>query len=248
MIANYHTHTWRCLHAWGEEKEYIEGAIRAGIKTLGFADHTPNPFSWEINDGIRMAPEQTEEYFRTIGALKEEYQDKIRILCGVEVEYVPGELHKLRQYLAPFGCDYMIMGQHYMDGVYVRNFYGDEAALKLHIDQMIEGLSTGHFLYVAHPDLVDWNGDPACYTEQMTRLCQCALEHDVPLEFNLLGFRYDRGYPNDRFWPIAAEVGNEVIFGIDAHRPEEMDIDAVEHAAREKLRTFGITDIVEEIL
>ena len=44
MIANYHTHTWRCNHAFGVEKQYIENAIEAGLRILGFADHTPYPF------------------------------------------------------------------------------------------------------------------------------------------------------------------------------------------------------------
>ena len=34
MIANYHTHTWRCRHADGTEREYVEKAINAGLKIL----------------------------------------------------------------------------------------------------------------------------------------------------------------------------------------------------------------------
>lgn len=43
MIANYHTHTWRCNHAVGTEREYVERAIEGGLKILGFSDHTPMP-------------------------------------------------------------------------------------------------------------------------------------------------------------------------------------------------------------
>ena len=45
MFANYHTHTTRCNHAAGTDREYVEYAIRSGIKILGFADHTPLPDS-----------------------------------------------------------------------------------------------------------------------------------------------------------------------------------------------------------
>ena len=38
MIANYHTHTWRCRHADGTEREYVERAIEGGLKILGFSD------------------------------------------------------------------------------------------------------------------------------------------------------------------------------------------------------------------
>ena len=30
LKANYHTHTYRCQHAYGSEREYIEAAIRMG--------------------------------------------------------------------------------------------------------------------------------------------------------------------------------------------------------------------------
>ena len=32
LKANYHTHTARCKHAWGEDKEYVEQAIQAGME------------------------------------------------------------------------------------------------------------------------------------------------------------------------------------------------------------------------
>ena len=41
MLANFHTHTYRCHHASGTDREYVESAIRAGVKVLGFADHSP---------------------------------------------------------------------------------------------------------------------------------------------------------------------------------------------------------------
>ena len=31
---NYHTHTFRCRHAEGEDREYIEAAIKAGFNVV----------------------------------------------------------------------------------------------------------------------------------------------------------------------------------------------------------------------
>ena len=44
MIANYHTHTHRCNHAIGREEDYVKEALKAGMKILGWADHTPYLF------------------------------------------------------------------------------------------------------------------------------------------------------------------------------------------------------------
>lgn len=70
MIANYHTHTWRCRHADGTEREYVERAIEGGLKILGFSDHSPYPFPEGYDSGMRMRLDQVEGYVDTVLALK----------------------------------------------------------------------------------------------------------------------------------------------------------------------------------
>ena len=72
LIANYHTHTTRCKHASGSEREYIEAAIKAGMKILGFADHVPCPFEDGFVSGIRMDMEDAADYVNDIRALQKE--------------------------------------------------------------------------------------------------------------------------------------------------------------------------------
>ena len=58
MRYNLHTHTKRCNHAQGEDREYVEAAIKAGIKTLGFSDHCPQFFpGTDYYSNFRMRPE-----------------------------------------------------------------------------------------------------------------------------------------------------------------------------------------------
>ena len=82
MIANYHTHTWRCMHASGTEREYVEKAIEGGLKILGFSDHTPMPYSGGYVSNVKMRPDQLEDYVDTILKLKDEYKDDIEIHIG----------------------------------------------------------------------------------------------------------------------------------------------------------------------
>ena len=89
LTANYHTHTVRCRHAYDPEREYIETAIKMGIKKLGFSDHIPCPFTDGYVSGIRMTMEQAPEYVSTIRTLAEEYKDDIKIFVGFEAEYIP---------------------------------------------------------------------------------------------------------------------------------------------------------------
>ena len=92
MIANYHTHTWRCLHAAGTEREYVENAIKGGYKILGFSDHTPMPYPGGYVSNVKMRPDQLEDYVDTVLALREEYRKDIEIHLGLEVEYYQGFL------------------------------------------------------------------------------------------------------------------------------------------------------------
>ena len=66
MKANYHTHTVRCHHAVGDEREYIENAIDAGMKILGFSDHTPQFFKSGYVSGMRMTPDEAPGYVSCI--------------------------------------------------------------------------------------------------------------------------------------------------------------------------------------
>ena len=232
MIANYHTHTWRCRHARGAEREYIEEAIRGGIKLLGFSDHTPYPFSDGHDSGFRMALDQTEDYFRTLTDLKREYAGEIELHIGVEAEYYPQVFPILLDYLKDYPCEYMILGQHMLEneetGEYMGNKTADPGVLRRYVDQVLAGLSTGRFLYLAHPDLINWVGDGAVYHREMTRLCQGAKELGYPLEINFLGLYDHRNYPCPTFWRIAGEVGNAVVLGCDAHEPEALNRPEVE--------------------
>ena len=49
---NYHCHTKRCGHASGTDEEYVEAAIKAGYKVLGFSDH--GPYSLYPHPGSHM--------------------------------------------------------------------------------------------------------------------------------------------------------------------------------------------------
>ena len=87
MKANYHTHTFRCNHAYGTEREYIENAIKEGLQVLGFSDHVPMPYKDGWYSPIRMKPELLTDYVETLLKLKKEYESQIKILVGFEAEY-----------------------------------------------------------------------------------------------------------------------------------------------------------------
>ncbi|MBE6547332.1 MAG: histidinol-phosphatase HisJ family protein [Ruminococcaceae bacterium] len=221
MLHSYHNHTYRCNHADGTEREYIEEAIAAGIKTLGFADHVPMPFGGEYYSFFRMKLNETDEYFKTLESLKKEYSSDIKIRIGFEAEYYPDVFPKMINFLKDYPYEYLILGQHALGNEendhYCSRKTTDKNQLTRYIDQVTEGISTGKFLYIAHPDILNFVGDDDFYRAEMSRFCKFAKEKNIPLEINVLGMREGRNYPNAEFWRLAAEHGCEAVLGADAH-------------------------------
>lgn len=226
MQANYHTHTFRCRHASGTEREYIEAAIKNDIKVLGFSDHSPYLFPDGYYSDFRMLPSETEGYISVLNKLKIEYKNDIQILIGFEAEYYPDYFNPLLDFLSKFPYDYLLLGQHFLEneitGLYTGAETKSESRLKQYVEQTTEGLRTGKFLYFAHPDIFNFTGDPQIYRHYIKKLCLCAKELDIPLEINLLGLKEDRSYPRYDFFKIAAETGNKIVLGCDAHNPENV--------------------------
>lgn len=251
MRANYHTHTKRCGHATGEDREYVEAAIKAGLETLGFADHCPWVYGGGYHSGIRMTPSEVDGYFSSFENLQKEYKDDIHIYIGFESEYLPDLIPEQDKLLADYPLDYMILGQHFLgpdkEQIYVGAPFQEEAYLEKYAELAMEGISTGKYLYFAHPDLPNFLGPDEIYRKHMLPLCKLLKEKNIPLEMNVLGVADNRHYPVSRFWKLAKETGNSAILGIDAHSPEQLlNLSAISKA--EKIcETYGL-ELVEKIL
>lgn len=234
MIANYHTHTPRCKHATGNEREYVEKAIELGFTDLGFADHAPMPLPEGLPrenylgiTGMRMGLEETDSYVGTLLSLRKEYERDINIHIGFEVEYYSSCYDKFLEFISDYPIDYLILGQHFgeVDSVplvYYGSQTSSEEILCSYVDHVIKGIESEKITYVAHPDLPAYRGDLDAYERQMSRLIRSANAHSVPLEMNLYGFSELRYYPNFAFWQIAADLGCDVVIGSDAHTPNNL--------------------------
>ena len=243
MIANYHTHTARCHHAVGAEREYVENAIRRGLKIFGFADHTPQYFPGDYYSFMRMRPYELPEYCAEVGTLRREFQNEIQILTGLEAEYYPAIWDDLISRLQDTDVQYLILGQHWLGNE--QNEHGsagatnDENILRRYCHQVCEAVNTGKITYIAHPDLLNFVGDRKTYQRHYRDLCRCAKESNTPLEINFLGIATNRHYPNEAFWEVAAEEGCKVVFGMDAHAPDHVLSTMPEEKALEMVHYYG---------
>ncbi len=224
---NYHTHTCRCGHALGTDEQFVQAAIKAGIRKLGFSDHAPYRKSCR---GIRMYMKDLKGYVASVQALKEKYKDRIEILMGLEVEALPEEWATLSRYRRDF--DYLILGQHFLE-LDKGDAYSFDKPEQLHeyVKKIEYGASHHLVECIAHPDLplygypyIDGN-----VLKMAEDLAEISLKYDVPLEINcgsgckigwvtyLGGMRLP--YPVKEVFDIFIEKGCKLIIGMDAHEP-----------------------------
>lgn len=243
MLYNYHTHTALCNHAEGEMHEYVENAIAGGLQTLGFSDHAPYLFPDGTQSYYRMRTEEIFAYAESVRALAKAYAKDIRILCGFELEYYP-DLHADEMaFLKQVHPDYILLGQHFLGNEEVNVFRPPQRTDQLladYVTQALEGLATGDFDYIAHPDLPGYAYSDAAIEREYRRLCEGAKKLHIPLELNLLGIRSKRCYPGRRLFEIAGQAGNDIVFGTDAHSPKDTCDPVSEAVARKWVREMGL--------
>ena len=254
MIYNYHTHTVRCHHAVDSDEEYLQCAIEAGIQYLGFSDHAPVVFSGGQGFHYHMDICDGEEYVNTIRKLADKYKNEIQISVGFEMEYYPSCFDDMLNLVRNFGADYLILGQHFIGdewpcGVVSRARTENPDYLREYVGNVIKGIESGVFTYVAHPDIINFIGDDELYCTEMTKLCQVAKSNNVPLEINLHGIQTNRFYPSDRFFQIAGNIGAPVTFGMDVHDSsslldKEQIYKAVKMVKRHKLNYIGMPKLI----
>ena len=244
MIANYHTHTPLCRHAKGTILEYAQAAHDAGLKILGFSDHTPYCFPDGYYSHMRMYPGQLEGYVREVLDAREVFRGQMEIPLGLEVEYYPKCWKETLEMVRDSGIEYFLLGQHWcgneFDAPYNGNPTDREEDLARYCNQVMDALQTGLFTYIAHPDLIHFVGSEKVYRRHMARLCKEARSCGVPVEINLLGLCTNRHYPNIHFWEAAAEENCPVVIGVDAHSPAAFGDTETEGRAKEMVSQFGL--------
>lgn len=243
MRVNYHTHTWRCGHAKGTEEEYVKAAIEGGVEILGFSEHCTYLLHPEATDKPHLTAADLPAYADTVRALARSYEKDIRIHLGMEVEYFPETYTRLKAMLKEHGITYLLLGQHFLDspvGQRTRNEICDPKILEHYCDQVIEGMQTGDFTYVAHPDCILFLGDRSVLKNQLRRICREAKGCGLPLEINLLGIHKNKHYPCKEFFELLAEEGNTVIFGADAHQPERFLNREAEEKAHGLVKAYNL--------
>lgn len=219
----FHVHTYRCGHAGDEsDEDYVKKAIELGAESIIFTDHAPFPGDVFTN---RMKENELAEYIGSLKSLRGKYQYKLDIQIGLEVEYMPSYEKYYERLKDNKDIDILILGQHHYeleDGRYsfqCRDLKNEYVGL---FDAMIEGVKTGYFEVVAHPDRAfrrekEWTKEMAGCSEM---LINEAVKEGIALEKNYSSMDCENMYWQ-QFWEMVPGKA-EVVYGSDAHCTDEL--------------------------
>ena len=239
--SNCHTHTTYC-DGKNTAREMIEAAISKDFVSLGFSGHSP------MKDGNdwTMSPQGVMEYIEEIKTLKQEYKDKIDILCGIELDsdyssvdpddfdYVIGSVHQFKKEGIAYDVDYTAeMLQKIIDDFFGGSFIEMSRCYFNTLADFVIGTKVD---VVGHIDLITkFNVDTPLFdesNEEYRKIIYSAIDRilaakpDILFEVNT-GAMYRAGkkepYPAEFILKYLNSKGGKITLTSDCHCTEAID-------------------------
>ncbi len=253
MRIDLHNHTTFCNHAQGSIEEYIQKAIELGIDIYGFSEHAPMDF----DEGYRLRFEDMQKYENLILEAKEKYKNKIDILLGYEVDFLPRHMDER---VLSRKVDYMIGSVHFINewGFDNPEFIGGYKTRDIdeiwqnYFDAIEEMAKSGLFDIVGHLDLIKiFKFLPRKDIRMISSNALKAIKKsNMTIEINAAGFRKPIGepYPSRNLLEVIYELEIPITFASDAHAIDQIGfkyddiVDMAKEIGFSKIMTFKNRD------
>ena len=249
--GDYHVHTsWS--DGTGSVEDVVRRAAELGLPEIAIAEHfTPRPGQ---DEDWWLRPDQLPAYVADVRAAAGRHDD-VKVLLGVEAEYVVGQEAELAEYLSAWPFEVVVLGIHEVDG-----FVFDDPALRqdprwddpdalliAYYRTVRRACEWGRFDIFAHLDWIGlWGHRPGVAVQPEIEAALDALAASgAAIELNTDRFSDPAGvmYPSVAILRAARTRGISLVIDSDAHEPEHVGRawdEAVAHAReagyRETLR------------
>ena len=230
LPGDYHVHT-----AWSDGSGTVEDVVRRaaelGLPEIAVAEHfTPSPGP---DEDWWLRPEQLGDYVADVRAAAARHDD-VRVLLGVEAEYVAGREAELAEVLSAWPFEVVVLGIHEVDG-----FVFDDPALRgdsrwddpdvllaAYYRTARQAAEWGRFDILAHLDYISLWGHrpgPAALAEIDAALDALAAS-GAAIELNTDRFTDPAGvmYPSLEILRAAQARGIPLTIDSDAHEVEHV--------------------------
>lgn len=238
MKCNLHSHTQFC-DGRSSMEEILLAARAAGFTTWGFSPHGPISVESKCN----MKEDNVGNYLNEISRLKSLFPD-IKILAGMEVDYIDDDHGPSSPVVKSYGLDYIIGSIHFIpnqkgeyhdvDGSPERfkttlheNFNDDLIyVVDTFWKQTQKMIEAGGLDIIGHIDKIALNAsfinpeieNSSRYLEPAWQTIDMAVKKGLAIEINTKHFkRYGRFFPHPRFWQMIKSSGVKMPVNSDTH-------------------------------
>lgn len=244
MKINLHSHTQFC-DGRATMEEMVRAARAAGFKTWGFTPHSPI----SIPSPCNMREGDVPLYLNEVKRLRKLFPD-MEILAGMEVDYLDENEGPASEKVRSYGLDFVIGSVHFIpnqrgeffdiDGSPERfaqrlrdNFDGDlDYVVETFWSQTCKMLDAGGLDIVGHIDKIAHNAstirpgveEEREYKRMAREAIEKAIRHGYDIEINTKQWeRYERFFPNPRYWTEIDKRGIRMPINSDAHYTDKVD-------------------------
>ena len=255
MFSDYHTHTLYSNHGSGHPRELAAVAVEKGLLALGFSEHFPLPENVTEPTGgsANMHWDQIDHYTQEVREAQEEFEGKIKILLGYEVDYLPLFDDQMRANLAKYPADYFVGSIHIVDRFRsdhenwlvdcseevfaegVNEFGSAQAVYSRYYELIRDFAGKYNHRIVGHLDMIKkfnvnkryFDTDSEHYLSQVEATLDVLKATGKIVEINTAGFYKDIGeiYPSDKILQMILHRRLPVCLSSDAHKPEQVGRD-----------------------
>ncbi len=236
----------------------MERALALGMTELGFAEHLPFPPGWrprhDVTDDWAMSWDQVDEYCATVQDLAREYSADVRIVLGIEVDYLDDSVEQTAAAVAAYPFEYVVGSVHIVgdrfafDHPDLRDELTAYGLDRIHLESLAlaeRAAASGLFDVIGHLDHAVKFGPPAdedAVRAAAGRALRAVAAAGMTLELNTAGWRKaGRPFPAPELLAEACALGVPLVIGSDAHRPDDVGADFAR--AVEAARTAGYSEI-----
>ena len=236
-MIDSHSHTLYSKHATGTVDEMVRASIAAGVTILTITDHAPFP----VDSDNRLREFELEQYFSDIESARQAYRGQIKILRGLEFDYMPNPDKFNLELLARYPMDFVIGAIHYVEvpdepmvKVWDLPRLADQSFLDRYFANFEALLDSGLFDAVGHADALLRGVPEYILVRRFEPLLDLITRSGIAFEINTSGIRKSSldpvtgkevqgmwSYPSQELLGQLIACKIPFTIGSDAHAPRD---------------------------
>jgi histidinol-phosphatase (PHP family) len=228
-VADYHVHTKASPDAEGSMKEYVRRAEQKKVEEVGYSDHI---FLRHLDGLSDFLVNAMPAYVRDFLDFKKKVEMPVKL--GAEVDFFPDLIGKTEAFIRKYPFDYVIgsvhvIGDWLVDDPSTRDEYSRRDPFQTYGEyfRLVREMCPSRlFDVLGHPDLIKIFGTRP--EEDLTQIYEDTAESiarsEMCAEINASGLNRPcrEIYPSEQFLKILYDHDVPIVFGSDAHKPNDL--------------------------